>query len=101
MQTQTAEHEIERGGRKGQALLVGEHLARDGELVVKGQVGVAVEQGLRGVGGDELRDACREGGRDGFGGVGVGVFADEGTGDVAGVCAEVEDAGEMAFDVLQ
>lgn len=101
MQTQTTQHEIKRGRLKGQALLVGEYLPRDCELVIKGQIGVAVEQGLGGVGGDELGDARRKGRRDGLRGVRVWVFADEGAGDIASVCAEVEDAGKVALDILR
>ena len=55
-----------------------------------------MEEGGGGVGGGELAYA----GAAGTGG--GGVFRGEGelVGDVAGVCAEVEDVGEVAIDVL-
>lgn len=96
MHAQAAEDSVEGVRIVGKGLGGGEDLAGEVELLVEGEVGIAVEQGGGGVGGGELAHA-------GGAGTGVGgVFGGEGqlVGDVAGVCAEVEDVGEVAVDVL-
>lgn len=100
MQAQGAKNQIERVCFEGQRLLVRDYLPRYVDIVVVRQVRVPVQKGLGRVYGEKVPDAGCDGVFDGLGGFGVGVLAREGPGDVACVCAEVEDFGVAAFDVL-
>lgn len=108
MHAHAAEHEVELAGLEGagarqEALFIVEDAAGQGEQGggrVGVGAGVAEELGGGGVGGDELADALGEGRGGRARGVWVRVGAGEGAGDVAGVGAEVEGAGEVALYVL-
>lgn len=61
MEAERAENEVEGCGVVGDGLVVVEDVACDLELLVKGEVGVAVEELPRGLGGDELGYAGGDG----------------------------------------
>lgn len=101
MQAEAAQDQVEGRGLERQALLVVQDLPRDGQVLVEGQVRVAVQLRVRRVGGDQFGDAPCERWGGGFRRVRVRVLAGEGAGDVAGVRAEVEGAREVSLDVLR
>lgn len=99
MQGQGGEDGIEGTGGEGERLSV--WVWKDGAGVrgkegVESEVGIAVQQGGGPVSGGKVREACVEG-RVGGGGWGL---CGEDTGNVTSIGAEVEDAGELAADVL-
>lgn len=58
---QRREHGVEGVGLVGEGLEIGDDFALDGDLLVEGEVLVAVEEGARGLGAGELLDAFGEG----------------------------------------
>lgn len=72
-----------------------------GELGVEGIVCITVEEGGRGVGGDEVGEAGRDWRRRGRGICWVGNGSCECAGDVTGASAKVEDLGEVTLYILR
>lgn len=66
-----------------------------GKNGVEWEAGVAVEHGRGGVGGGQVRQAGGQGRS-----IRVRRWGSEGSSDVTGIGAEVENSGEMAVDVL-